>query len=1187
MKSIPNTTLKLTARFLMAICLVGVLPAMVAFAQNQAAQVSGLITDPTGAVIPNATVEVLNKDTGIIHRTESNGEGYYVVPLLQPGAYKLTATAKGFENLVHDGVVLSISENAKIDFAFRPGAQTQSVTVTSDAAQINQESAELQTGIPPSTLANLPLIVAGGPRNMSGLVTLIPGVSSPTNTPTSAHMNGGLAFEQETILDGVGIAYATGGSGMFNLSTDFPQSPDMIREISVLTGNYAPEYGNSAAASIILETKSGTDQFHGVVFDYLRNTVLNAANYGAAGKRSPDLENEFGGSIGGPMKIPMLQTAKSKPFFFVIWEGYRSAGNPTRPVVSIPSVQERAGDFRDWTDSNGALIPIYDPATTTIVAGKVIRQQFMGCDGATPNVICPTDPRIQNSLAQKWFQFLPKPTSSGPINNYAPTHPPSNIYGNRDTIDSRVDEYYGEKDHFSGSYYRMSYVGIPPTLLPPQLGQESEVACNGACVNTMVRLNEDHIFGPTLLNHFACGLTRAGNGKETFPSQKYASDFPQIPGVPNPQYTSQINFTNGFKGYGGSNGSTGWSIFNIWNDTAEWSLGTHIFKFGGEYRRIAVNESGGGTPGGAFSFASGETGISGSASGSPIASFLLGEVDSTSATVYGEGGIYNPRQYVAVLHAGDTWKASPKLSLSYGVRWDLHPPSEEKHNKMSFFDPTGLNTEAGNLPGRLAFAGKQWGAASYGARYPETVVLTDFAPRLGFAYSPNAKTVVRGGYGIFYSDAKYPGWGMGVSTNGFDANPSFSSTLGGLQAATLLSQGFPQNFKKPPFIDSGYLNGQSGPLYRPISSNHTPYSQQWDLVVERQVTSNLYASAGYTGNKGTHLYSYVASPNTLNPALLSLGATLNDSFGPADTSKDGAAAPYAGWANQSSCGSTVAQALLPYPQYCGDIHAVNENKGISEYHSLQLKVEKRASANGYVLASYTFAKLLTNVDSTQPGAEYGGLFSPYQRWRNYGLATSDVKQTFTTAYVYHLPFGRGKRWLNNGSISNGVLGGWETSGVLHINGAPPFAFRSSACSVPSQFDAQCVPAILPGANPFAQSPHSFNPKLPLFNPAAFEPVSSFNGFYLGQGARVTNVRAFPYHNEDLALYKNTAITERLKFELRAEFFNIWNWHTFQSGSNFGTSTTVFSTDIGSSGFGAWNGGVTPPRNIQLAGRFTF
>jgi hypothetical protein len=1185
MRLIPFDAKRFVMRFLMASMAVGFLSAMVVYAQNQAAQVSGQITDPSGAVIPNAAVEILNKDTGVSRQTVSNSEGYYVLPLLQPGNYRIKLTAKGFEAVVHDGVVLAVAQNAKIDFALSLGAASQTVSVNGDASQINQESPQLETGIPPSTLANLPLIVAGGPRNMSGLVTLIPGVSSPTNTPTSAHMNGGLAFEQETILDGVGIAYATGGSGMFNLSTDFPQSPDMIREINVLTGNYAPEYGNSAAASIILETKSGTDQFHGVAFDYLRNTVLNAAQYGSGGVRPPDIENEFGGSIGGPVKIPMIQTAKSKPFFFAIWEGYRSAGNPTRPVVSIPSVKERAGDFSDWTDSNGNLIPIYDPATTAIVNGKVVRQQFMGCNGSTPNVICPTDPRVQNSLAQKWFQFLPTPTSSEALNNYAAPHPPSTIYSNRDTFDSRVDEYYGEKDHFSGSYYRMSYVGGVSTLLPAQLS--TEVACDGQCFNTMVRLNEDHIFGPTLLNHFAYGLTRAGNNTEVFANQQYASSFPQIPGVPYPKYTARMNFSNGFTPFDGSNGSTGWSNINIWNDTVEWSHGAHVFKFGGEYRRIAVNESGGGTPGGAFSFASGETGVAGAASGNPIASFLLGQVDSTSETVYGEGGVYNPRQYVAVLHAGDTWKASPKLSLSYGVRWDLHPPSEEKHNRMSFFDPTGLNTEAGNLPGRLAFAGKQWGTASYGARYPETVVLTDFAPRVGFAYSLDAKTVVRGGYGIFYSDAKYPGWGMGVSTNGFDANPSFSSTLGGLQAATVLSQGLPQNFKTPPFIDSGYLNGQSGPLYRPIDSDHTPYSQQWDLVVERQITSGFFASVGYTGNKGTHLYSYLASPNVLNPGLLSMGSTLNDTFGPNDPSKDGVSAPYSGWASQSSCGSSVAQALLPFPQYCGDIHAVNENKGLSEYHSLQVKAEKRATANGYVLASYTFSKMLSNVDSTQPGNEYGGLFSPYQRWRNWGLATSDIKQAFTTAYVYHLPFGTGKRWLNTGALTNTILGGWETSGVLHINGAPPFEFRSSACNVPSQFDAQCVPAILPGANPFAQSPHSFNPKLPLFNSAAFEPVSSFNGFYLGQGSRVSNVRAFPYHNEDLAIYKDTAITERVKFELRAEVFNIWNWHTFQSGSNFGTGTSVFTTDIGSSGFGQWNGGITPPRNIQLAGRLSF
>ncbi|MGO8759270.1 MAG: carboxypeptidase regulatory-like domain-containing protein [Terracidiphilus sp.] len=1169
-----------------AVVVAACISTVVAFAQNQAAQVSGLITDPSGAVVINAAVDVVNQDNGVAHHTQSNAEGYYVVPLLQPGRYKITVTASHFDVMVRDGIELAGTQNARVDFALKMGNATQTVNVYADAAQIDQENAQLGSGIPPATLESLPLIVAGGPRNMSGLVTLMPGVSSPNNTPTTSHMNGGLAYEQETILDGVGIAYASGGSGMFNLTTDFPQSPDMIREINVLTSNYAPEYGNSAAASIILETKSGTEKFHGVAFDYLRNTDLNAASYGAGGVRSTDIENEFGGSIGGPIRIPKIQTAKSRPFFFAIWEGYRSAGSPSRPVLTIPSAKERAGDFTDWVDSSGNLIPVYDPATTVVSGSTVTRSQFMGCDGKTPNVICSTDSRLTGSLATKWLQYLPTPTSSGALDNYTPDHSNSTIYSNRDTIDSRIDENYGDKDHFSASYYRMSYVGGVKTLLPAQLS--TEVACNGACVNTMVRLNEDHTFGPTLLNHFAYGLTRAGNGKEDYPNQQYVSDLPTIAGVPYPQYTAKINFSDGFESYDGSSGSTGWSNINIWNDMLEWSHGAHVIKVGGEYRRIAINESGSGTPGGSFSFARGETGLAGVVSGNPIAAFLLGQVDSGTATVYGEGGVYNPRQYVAVLHAGDTWKIFPKLSLSYGLRWDLHPPSTEKHDKMSFFDPTGLNTDAGDLPGRLAFAGKEWGTASYGERYPETVVLTDFAPRLGFAYSLNDKTVVRGGYGIFYSDAKYPGWGMGVSTNGFDANPSFSSSLGGLQAAFVLSSGLPTTYTKPPFIESSYLNGQSGPLYRPVDSNHTPYSQQWDLVVERQITNNLYASAGYTGNRGTHLYSYIASPNTLNPGLLSMGSKLNDEFSSSATSLDGVSAPYTAWESQmTGCSASVAQALLPFPQYCGDIHAVNENKGISEYHSLQVKVEKRATENGYVLVDYTFSKLLTNVDTTQPGNEFGGLFSPYQRWRNWGLATSDIKQAFTAAYVYHLPFGHGKKWLNSGSLADRLAGGWETSGALHINGAPPFYFRSSTCNVPSQFDVQCVPAIIAGANPLAQSKKNFNPAKSLFNSAAFEQPSVFN-YYAGAGSRVSNLRGFPYHNEDLALDKNIAITERVGFQLRAEAFNIWNWHVFQNqGNNFSTSTSAFSTDIGSSGFGIWNGDVTSPRNIQVAGRLTF
>ncbi len=1161
-----------------------------AFAQDQAAQISGLVTDPSGSVVPNAVIVVLNKDNLSSRTTRSNAEGNYVLPLLKPGHYTVTVKAEGFKSLVRDGIELGATQDARIDFSLQIGGTAETVEVSGAAPQVNRENATLETGISPETIQDLPLIVSGGPRNMGSFMTLVPGVTSPTNDATNAHMNGGMAYEQETILDGVGITYASGGNGMFNLTFDFPQSPDMVSEVHVLTSNYEPQYGNSAAANIILETKSGTDAFHGVAFDYERNTALNARQYGAA-TRSPDIEHEFGASIGGPAKIPFLRSARSKPFFFVIWEGYRAAGANSVGALSIPSMMERNGDFRDWKDSSGNLIPIYDPATTQMVNGQVVRKQFMGCDGATPNVICPTDPRLANSLAKQWLQFLPTPTSSAPLNNYLPSHPPSSIYSNRNTLDMRGDEYYRDRDHVSVSAYRNETLPIHGSLLPAQLATEN--ACGTGCAAWMVRLGWDHIFSPTFLNHFGYGWTRNGYGSLGFINGPYAGALPKLPGLDS-RYTPLLTFSDGFQSYDGSNASNQTSLTSVWNDLATWTRGNHIFKVGGEYRRISLPECDLGSTG-QFSFARGETGLLGVNSGSAIASFLLEQVDSTTKTVYGEGGCYTPQQFVLAAYAGDTWKATSKLTVTYGVRYDLHPPSVEKNNRMSFFDPLGVNAGAGNRPGTLAFAGNKWGDASFGSRYPERVDYKLLAPRVGVAYSIGSKTVVRAGYGIFYSDAKYPGWSMGVASQGFDANPVFSSTLGGLQAASVLSQGFPNNFQKPPFINGSYLNGQTGPLYRPFDSNRIPNSQQWDLTIERQVTSNFMVSTAYTGNKGTHLYSRNAAPNALNPSLLSMGNSLYDQFGPNDTEVDGVPAPYAGWAQQmSACAPSVAQALLPYPQYCGGMVGVNENKGSSEFNSFQIKAEKRAVNGSYLLVSYTLSKLLTSVDSTQPDSELGGTagaFSPFQQRRNKSIAAEDIPQTLATAYIYPLPFGQNKRWLSGANAFLGrVVGGWETSGVFHASAAPPYFFRSSSCDVPSQFVASCVPAILPGAKPFAQSKKNFNPAEPLFNVAAFENPANTNGFsfYTGQGPRVSNLRGFPYHNLDFALVKKTPITERVTFELRADTFNLFNWHIFQTqGQVFGPNSSAFNNDVSSPSFGLWNGSVTAPRNVQLAGRISF
>jgi hypothetical protein len=1190
-----------TARhtILILVCAIVFLP-LLGKAQSLNGTISGTVTDPTGATIPGAVVTLTAVATGVQNSFTTGSDGLYTFPNVTSGVYKIAVSAGGFRGYVQDGITIRIGDFVRVDVKLELGATAQKIEVAANASPLNYDNPEVKSGVAPETILELPLMVAGGPRTVGSFITLVPGVTSSTNEKEAIHINGSLEYEGATVLDGIPIVYTTGGNGMFNLISDFPQSPDMIGEMKVLTSNYEAQYGNAAGAQILLETKGGTDSYHGALFEYNRNTGLNARQFDSP-KRTTDIENDFGGAVGGPVRIPGLRSAKSRPFFYFDYERYRAAGALTNSPISIPSIQERAGDFSDWKDTSGNLIPIYDPATTAANpnynpslptgAGNLpyLRSQFMGCNGNQPNVICASDPRLVNSMAYGWLKYLPQPTSSAPLFNYLSPTPPASFYEERNMWDLRLDEYWADKDHVSLTAYRMQYVPTYKSLLPPQLATEVTTPSN---YNWMVRLPWDHTISPTMLNHFTFGYTQAGNNTQGMIDLKYVSDLPTISGVPNPHYAASINFSDGFHSYDGGQPSRGWSISSTWNDLFTWVHGKHTLKFGGDYTRNSTNTCGSGNPEGVFNFARGETGVLGLESGSPIASFLLGQVDSGTGTFYGVGGCYYPRQYAVDAHAGDTWKATPKMSVTYGLRWDLRAPSEEKYNHMSFFDPAMANPGAGGLLGALAFPGNSYGSASFGARYPEQLWHRGFAPRIGLAYTVSSKTVVRTGYGIFYSDAKYPGWGNGVATDGFDANPTFSSTEGGMQAAFLLSQGLPQDFAHPPFIDPSYDNGLSGPNYRQFTGNRLPYTQQWDLTVERQFTNNFYVSTAYIGNKGTRLYSASVPLNALNPSLLSMGSALFGQFTAGETILGGVSAPYTGWAQQmSACAPSVAQALVPYPQYCGALYGINENAGSSEYNSFVLKTEKRVAHGAWLQASYTISKLLSTVDSTQPSSEMGGTtasFSPFERSRNKSLSGADVPQTVNIAFMYELPFGSHKRWLGS---SHGALGrlvsGWEASGIFMTDSGTPLLFRSSYCNVPSEFDASCIPAILPGANPWAQSKGSFNPNLPLLNAAAFESPSSFN-YYLGQGPRVSNLRGFGYHNQDFALIKNTQITERVSFQLRAEFFNLWNWHIFASqGNEFTTNPSAFVTDVASPSFGTWNGSVTAPRNIQIGGRLAF
>ncbi len=1152
--------------------------------------ISGTVLDPANAPVPNAEVTVTNTATGQEMKTTTGSDGLYSFPNLVTGTYELRATAAGFKPYVQRGITLTLNQLVRVDVRLELGTVEQSIEVVANASPLNFDNATRAEGVAPETINDLPLIVSGAPRNSAQFAVLLPGVTTGAGSSAfDARINGGLQSGDEAIMDGVSMQQGTmNQSGMISF-WDFRMTPDMISEFKVLTSSYEPQYGSTTSAQIMVTTKSGTNEFHGAVYEYFRNTVLNARQFGAD-RRPKDIEHDFGGSIGGPVKLPGLWSSKFKTYFFTNIEKFYIRGGVNRPTISIPSLKQRNGDFTDWVDADGRLISIYDPATTARVDGRIVRQPFSG------NVI--PRARFANSLALQWFKYLPEPNKPGPLNNYlVPTPVPDTILGDALHWLVKIDEYVGDKHHFAGTVWRQKAPPKFATTLPIQIANETFSDPQNSWVN---RLNWDYTISPTLLNHLAAGYLNRNEGYGSV-NGKYADELPKIPGVAGHRYPPVISFSDGFAQFGNSSGLNTGNVTTrpayVVNDLLTWVKGKHTLKFGGEYRNLGQNFHDTGNESGSFGFDRGPTGLLGVVSGSPIASFLLEQVSWGSATFRTVDAWY-ARSDAVIWHAGDTWKITPKLTLNYGIRWDMFRPTAEKYDRLSFFDPSGTNPAAGGRPGRLAFAGTRWGAASFGRRHPEFVWKRGFAPRVGIAYAVDNRTVVRTGYGIFYNQAFYPGWGGGMNLDGFNADVSFGATEGGLVPAFVLSAGFPQNFARPPFVDAGYRNGRST-LYRPFDANRLSYAQQWNLTIERQVGTDLLVSVAYVANKGTRLPSAISPVNALDPRYLSLREKLYDEFQPGQTELHGVRAPYPGWAQQlldAGCSPSVAQALVPYPQFCSSLQGLNENLGNSTYHSFQAKVEKRFSRGVYLLGAYTVSKLLTSTGHINDPviadwSGVGGVISPYEQRRNKSLAADDVPQVFSFTLVYELPFGRGKRFLSTSRAADLLLGGWSVASITRLSSGTPLFFRSSFCNVPGQFRAGCIPAILPGKNVFVKDKGDFDPGLgqPLFNKDAFEPLEAFN-FYWGAGPRVSNVRGYGYKNEDLAIYKNIRINERLKFQLRGEFFNLFNFHNFTGYTSGGANwywASAFTTDLASPDFGKWNGSVTPPRNIQLGARFEF
>jgi hypothetical protein len=1148
--------------------------------QNSNATITGIVTDQSGAVVPGAQVTLTYVVAGTAIKVTTGSDGSYSFPNLPAGDYQLECSARGFSTFVQKGITLHLNQTVRIPIQLSVGSSTQRVEVLANASPLNFQNAVVKEGIAKQQIEQLPIEVEGGQRSAADFVKIMPGVAT-AGQPLTGNNNESLSFDgnesmsDEAVLDGVSMMEGLlSQSGMIAINADFPISPEAVGEISVLTSNYDPQYGATTGAVVVASTKSGTDQFHGGAYEYNRNTSFNARPFGVA-ERPKDIENDGGGYIGGPLKAPLFWSGRKKSYFFVNFEAYRSVGATTKPILTVPTAAMRSGDFSEWP------YPIYDPNTTqpnpnfnpsqpTGASNEpYLRQQFPG------NVIPPS--AMAGSLAQNWLKYVPLPNRPGLTANYeSPFALASALNAHTDQWDVRGDQYIGDKDHVMVTWHYRGTLPFTQHAFPAVIDTNNTRIPN---YSEVVRLNYDHTFSPTLLNHFAGGyldlLTGLYNASDCCVNQ-----VPEIPGVYDHKHEPSINFQE-YSPYGGNGDFITTRPTWIFNDMLSWVHGTHTSEFGGEYRDFAYPTQTLANGSGTFYFSDLNTGLLGIPSGNSMASFLLGDVSSANATFYSLSA-WRPQARSVGLFAGDTWKATSKLSVDYGIRWDLYTPSSEAKDQTSFFAPNTPNPGAGNRLGALVFAGNKWGAASYGAAYPEQLFYGAIQPRVGIAYALGSKTVIRAGWGIFFMQDFYPGWNGGIATDGFNVTPAFNSSLGGLQPAFLLQNGFPQNFQHPPHIDSSALNGLNAPNYRPFDANQEPRAQQWNLTIDHQFTPNFHASIAYVANHGSRLLSAMDPLNALNPSLLSMGAQLFDQFQPGQTILDGVSIPYAGWVEQmTACPPTVAQALLPYPQYCGNIYGQNENVGWSNYNSLQISAEKRFSRGLWFDVNYTWSKTLSTSDTAQTSTQVSAI-SPFELHRNYSLSINDIPQIFNASVVYNLPFGKGERFINRGGIFNSVLGGWQLSTIFTLQSGSPFQFYSSYCNVPSQFAAGCIPALLPGANAFAvsKSQFNFNPGVALFNASAFQPASTFN-FNFGEGPRVSNVFGFGYHDQDIALTKTVQLSERFKLEFRGEFYNAWNWPSFP------TSLGPFVTDVNSPTFGDWTGAVDPPRNLQVAIRLFF
>ena len=1166
------------------------------------ATLSGVVTDPAGAVLPKATLTLTSSEKGITRTFITDDGGRYSFNQLPPAAYSLTVKAKGFEAYLQDGIVLNAAETATQNVTLTIGAETVSVTVTSDVSLLNTDNANVAADIDAKQIVELPLNV----RNVYGLATLN---SSVQNTSEGQLLLGGGSNTTDTADQDISFMNFSGGffgttaflvDGSWDTDTEwgaviFVPGVDAVQEFKIQNNSFTAQYGWSTGNVVNVVTKSGTHDFHGSAYEFYSSNNFNALNYfqspgSCQGLLNTNLctfsRNQVGGTAGGPLYIPGLYKQRNKTFIFGNYEHFH-ANTPSPSSYTVPDTNFLAGNFSEAlgttsAGNDGLGRPIYSGQIYNPRSGHAITagQPDTYNPATNPygtNLMATQTGYIRNpvpgNLLSNIAGYVPDPVGSKLLSYFPAAQKPGDVANNlilAGEAPTYWDEYGIRVDHNindnTNAYFRYSYKHEAKTGTADNWGSDPAGQGNQRPNNRWgMWAGLTRIFSPTFTMNITSGVQI---WHETSDNQSIGFDPATQLGLP--AYVNQqdplfptVNFGQGISQLGPFTGNTQGvtnhgPVGTVALDFIK-TLGKNTLSFGfmgaeqvfSQFNYFSNQLSFEGN------FTTGPNPLQGSGvvTGNGVAQALLGVLDSSGGDPTNIGTPTTPYEsnHLFGEYLQDDWKATQHLTLNLGIRYEIQTPYTSRHNEGSIFNPNALNplSYSAGMPllGALQFLGPD-------NRYFYNPNYHNIAPRAGFSYQAVPKIVVHGGYGIFFPEAVTSSGS--VDADGFTASTSLNQSLnGGVTPNPNVSTSSPWGGQYAQI--SGNVNGSFqqdgngvGGVFR---SRPSPYVQQWLLGVQYAFTPNDQLDIDYIGNRGVRMvgnWNY----NQLNPKYLfeADGVTPNTSFLSANAAYNPLAAPLqalekSGTIAPSSCNIDSAtavlneQLLLAYPQYCG-VSQTDAPIGQSLYNSLQVTYNHRISKGLTALVSYTYSKFLDNVEgnnswSYNGAANWGATANYFNLAGEKSVDAGDIPHALVASYVYHLPIGRGKLVGSGMSrVADAVVGGWELSGIATFRAGIPLSVFGNQWN---SYGGDPRPNVVGNPKPAHQTISSTVPNSWANSAAfAFAPYGSF-----GTASRyLSDLRGPHYTNWDSALEKNWSIKESMRAQFRFETFNSFNHPNF-------------------------------------------